>query len=355
MDRESRSRFEIRGYSTRLVIKLGFEHLTNRFLGECDAQVLLGPYRSAFDKLLKEFRSLKPLLVQIKDAYDCALDQSQKQASQVGPLQSMVATVAEDCERKMLKLKQGERDDLSAMKAENARLKGEIRTQQSEIQDLNVQVLKLGEELGNTYRQYRDEKCARRLLISDMNDQKLLAEQTADTKGDPSVDPVHMKLALEQCRKDLAEAQKQITKMKIEYAEVVPKQLHDKLVIEHQQATEQKERLQKNLTRLREEFTILRDTYEQVSTERDEAVKIKDDLGRSGTPRPEWDELANQIDMPSISSTDLSSKDKVNAIMADLSEAKQASGISYIQTMPPVSFSSFNKFRASFIDTYFLS
>ena len=84
---------------------------------------MLGPYRSAFDKLLREFRSLKPLLVQIKDAYDQALDQSQKEASKVGPLQSLVATVAEDCERKMLKLKQDERDDLSSMKQENSRLK----------------------------------------------------------------------------------------------------------------------------------------------------------------------------------------------------------------------------------------
>jgi len=305
-------------------------------LGECDAQVQLGPYRSAFDKLLREFRSLKPLLVQIKSAYDSALDESSKEAAKVAPLQSLVATVAEDCERKMLKMGQDERDDLSAMRAENKRLKGDIRTAQSEIQDLNVQVSKLGEELGNTYRQYRDEKCARRLLISDMNDQKIIAEQAVDTKGqDPALDPVHMKLALEQCRKDLTEAQKQITKMKIEYAEVVPKQLHEQMATEYHQTQEQRDRLQKNLTRLRDEFTILRETYEQVSTERDEAVKVKDDLGRSGTPRPEWESVASQLEMPSISSTDLSSRDKVNTIIHDLSEARQASGVSYIQTMPP--------------------
>ena len=39
----------------------------------------------------------------------------------------------------------------------------------------------------------------------------------------------------------------------------------------------------------------MRDTYEQVSCERDEAVKIKDDLGRTGTPRPEWDAVASQL------------------------------------------------------------
>ena len=244
---------------------------------ENNAQVKLGPYRSAFDKLLREFRSLKPLLVQIKSAYDAALDESSKEVAKVAPLQSLVATVAEDCERKMLKMGQDERDDLIAMRSENQRLKGDIRTAQSEIQDLNVQVAKLGEELGNTYRQYRDEKCARRLLISDMNDQKIQAEQAIDAKsggqGQEQLDPVHMKLALEQARKDLTEAQKQITKMKIEYAEVVPRQAHEQMAQEYQQTQEQRDRLQKNLTRLRDEFTILRETYEQVSSERDEAVK----------------------------------------------------------------------------------
>ena len=62
-------------------------------------------------------------------------------------------------------------------------VQSDLKTQQSEIEDLNVQVKKLGEELGNTYRQYRDEKCARRLLISDMNDQKNLAEHATDTKA----------------------------------------------------------------------------------------------------------------------------------------------------------------------------
>ena len=55
----------------------------------------------------------------------------------------------------------------------------------------------------------------------------------------------------------------------------------------------------KNLSIIESEFKILKDTYNQVSTERDEAVKVKDDLGRSGTPRPEWDEVATQLDCDS--------------------------------------------------------
>merc|ERR1712110_160436 len=67
-------------------------------LGDCQSlQVSLGPYRTAFDKLMKEFKTLRPLLVKIKDAYDKALHESQTVAAEVGPLRSLVATVAEDC------------------------------------------------------------------------------------------------------------------------------------------------------------------------------------------------------------------------------------------------------------------
>ena len=164
----------------------------------------------------------------IKDAYDKALHESQTVAAEVGPLRSLVATVAEDCERKILQIQQTEREDMNALKEENTELKKQIQFQNMENTDLQVQIKKLGEEVGTQYKKYRDEKCARRLLISDMNDQKMLSQQPTG-ESDESVDPIHMKLALEQCRKDLTEAQQTITRMQMEYSEVVPKQAHETL------------------------------------------------------------------------------------------------------------------------------
>jgi hypothetical protein len=303
-------------------------------LGDCSVQVSLGPYRTAFDKLMKEFKTIRPLLVNIKDAYDKALHESQTVAAEVGPLRSLVATVAEDCERKILQIQQTEREDMNALKEENTELKKQIQFQNMENTDLQVQIKKLGEEVGTQYKKYRDEKCARRLLISDMNDQKMLSQQpTGET--DESVDPIHMKLALEQCRKDLTEAQQTITRMQMEYSEVVPKRAHETLSEKYEKSEDERQQVTKNLSIIESEFKILKDTYNQVSTERDEAVKVKDDLGRSGTPRPEWDEVATQLDCDSYSSTDLSSRDKVTNIISDLKEAKSAGGPDYLSTSPP--------------------
>ena len=82
--------------------------------------------------------------VKIKHAYDTALADSQQEAAEVGPLQSKVATVAEDCERKILQIKQAERDDINTTKDMNKNLKKEIANQKLEILDLQAKVDKLG-------------------------------------------------------------------------------------------------------------------------------------------------------------------------------------------------------------------
>lgn len=302
-------------------------------LGETDAQVKLEPHKAAFDKLLKEFRSLKPLLVQIKNAYDKALTESQTTAAEVGPLRSLVTTVAEDCERKILQLQQSERDELNAMKDHAEQLNQTIKDKINENQDQHAQIVRLTQEVGELYRKYRDERCARRLLISDSNDRKLSLKQDDDVSDHE--DPVHMKLALDQSRKDLTKAQKSITKMEIEYAEVVPKKAFDDLTESFEKSETIRKQAQEELEQIRKEHSILKETYAQVSSERDAAVKIKDDLGRSGTPRPEWENIAISLKCATYSSTDLSSRDKVQNIVKQLNEVKTASGPNYITTHPP--------------------
>ena len=94
--------------------------------------------------------------VKIKHAYDTALADSQQEAAEVGPLQSKVATVAEDCERKILQIKQAERDDINTTKDMNKNLKKEIANQKLEILDLQAKV----DKLGNGAREYHFSKLA---------------------------------------------------------------------------------------------------------------------------------------------------------------------------------------------------
>jgi len=303
-------------------------------IGQTNAQISLEPHKVAFDKLLKEFKHMKPILVKIKSAYDKALSEAQLEACEVGPLRSLVATVAEDCERKILQIRQAEKEEFKKLKEENVSLYKEIETRKHKELDLETQVKRLGDEVGELYAKYREEKTARRLLISDLNDQKIMTDQNVEVND--SVDPVHMKLALEQTRKDLKLAQQTITKMEIDYAEVVPKITHDQIVEKFELCEVERTSATKNLTQLESEYKILKETYDHVEKERAEAVKVSEDLGRSGTPRPEWEAVSKEVTSEDYIDTEKSTKEKVLQLTNDLIEAKIAGGPNYISIPNPL-------------------
>ena len=321
------------------------------------------PHKVAFDKLLKEFKHMKPILIKIKSAYDKALAEAQLEACEVGPLRSLVATVAEDCERKILQIRQAEKEEFKKLKDENVSLYKEIETRKNKELDLETQVKRLGDEVGELYAKYREEKTARRLLISDLNDQKIMTDQNVEVNDsgrassliqsyeiDPIndkkhqrinlkpflVDPVHMKLALEQTRKDLKLAQQTITKMEIDYAEVVPKITHDQIVEKFDLCEVERTSATKNLTQLQSEYKILKETYDQVEKERAEAVKISEDLGRSGTPRPDWEAISKEVGSEDFMDAEKSTKEKILQLTKDLIEAKIAGGPNYISIPNPL-------------------
>ena len=150
------------------------------------------------------------------------------------------------------------------------------------------------------------------------------------------VDPVHMKLALEQTRKDLKLAQQTITKMEIDYAEVVPKITHDQIVEKFDLCEIERSNATKNLTQLESEYKILKETYDQVEQEKVAAVKISEDLGRSGTPRPDWEAASREVSSDEYNDVEKSTKEKVLQLTKDLIEAKIAGGPNYITIPNPL-------------------
>lgn len=145
-----------------------------------------------------------------------------------------------------------------------------------------------------------------------------------------------MKLALEQTRKDLKLAQQTITKMEIDYAEVVPKIAHDQLIEKFDLCETERNSATKNLTQLESEYKILKETYDQVEKERAEAIKMSEDLGRSGTPRPDWDATYKEISPDGSDDAEKSTKEKVLQLTKDLIEAKIAGGPNYISIPNPL-------------------
>lgn len=97
------------------------------------------------------------------------------EAENVGPLKSLVATVAEEYEQKILNLKKTfEKEKLGWRETQN-RLERKIEEKNVKILDLQEQSRRLEEEVGNLYRELREEKAAKRLLIADLNGRNRVA------------------------------------------------------------------------------------------------------------------------------------------------------------------------------------
>lgn len=88
---------------------------------------------------------------------------------------------------------------MSDLKQENKRLYQKIEDLKNDGKDLLTQVAKLQDDLANQYKLYRDERDARKLLQSDINDLRYQQEdyQMSQKKEDEEEeDPVMLKIAL---------------------------------------------------------------------------------------------------------------------------------------------------------------
>lgn len=88
---------------------------------------------------------------------------------------------------------------MAELKGENKRLFQRIEGFKNEGKDLQTQVSKLQDDLASQYKLYRDERDARKLLQSDINDLRYQQEdyQMSQKKEDEEdEDPVMLKIAL---------------------------------------------------------------------------------------------------------------------------------------------------------------
>ena len=114
----------------------------------------------------------------------------------------MLVTVSEQCDQKIMALRDQEKQDIVDLKKENSKLYKKISDMRNEQTDLQSQVVKLQEELSAEYLKYRDECDARKLLVSDINDLRYQQEDMAMAKQgmkeleEEEIDPVTMRIAL---------------------------------------------------------------------------------------------------------------------------------------------------------------
>ena len=124
----------------------------------------------------------------MKHAYDLSMKEANSVAAHVEPLKSVIATLAEEYEQKLVEVKQHGRDELTVMKQENKKLEQKLKQSRTKTLDHEHQIERLQAEIGELYKNYREEKSARRLLISDLSGRTANDLKPPANKDEP--DPV---------------------------------------------------------------------------------------------------------------------------------------------------------------------
>ncbi|XP_060932435.1 translin-associated factor X-interacting protein 1 [Limanda limanda] len=238
-------------------------------------EVKLQVYRHIFGCFIKEFKTYQPILSAIKKEYENTLAYQQDQIRELEPLRSKLWLVREECERKIQARSGEEQAEIGALKREKQQLQRDIEATREKDTGLQQVVERLQSELSNQYLQYREERDARRLLIGQLSYLTRASgkeENTADENTEEAKDPEALQLALRICRGDLTSAQEELTRMRAEYWDVVPRRNWDTLEQTHTQTLLQFKTLQGDFNQLSSEY----DTLLELHKGSDEPVETLD-------------------------------------------------------------------------------
>lgn len=260
----------------------------------------LQAHREVFEYLVEDFKTYKPLLSAIKNEYEMMLAFQRQQIRQLEPLKQMLVTVSEQCDQKIMGLRDEERQEIATLKTENRGLYTRIATMVNEQKDLEEQVFRLQNTLRDEHKKFRDECDARKLLINDINDlrnhqEDYLASKQSSTDQEVEEDPVLLKIALKKAREDEKKASVRLNEMIANYGDVIPRRDFEALEKRFKVLEEENEITQDDFRKLQAEHNALIDVQKQLIGQRDQFYLELETLKRSSTPRPDWDKCAEYI------------------------------------------------------------
>lgn len=261
-------------------------------------ELRLQAHREVFEYLIEDFKTYKGLLSAIKNEYEMMFAYQRQQIRELEPLKQMLVTVSEQCDQKIMAIREGEKQEMTDLKQENKNLNKKIEDLRNEQKDLLTQVVKLQDELSNQYQLYRDERDARKLLQSDINDLRYQQEDyqmSQKQSTEVEEDPVMLKIALKKAREDEKAASKRLSEMEANYGDVIPRRDFEALEKKHLELQASVGVLQNDFDKLKLEHDTLLEVHKQVIKQRDEFYTECETLRRSSTPRPDWEKCADAV------------------------------------------------------------
>ncbi|KAK3570360.1 hypothetical protein QTP86_018560, partial [Hemibagrus guttatus] len=244
----------------------------------------LKAYREVFDYFIEGFKTYKPLLSAIKNEYEITLVYLQQQIQELEPLRAQMVLLSEQCEEKILGLREQERTEITALKQQRQHLQQVVESMKEQQSALRTQVSYLEADLARQYVLYREERDARRLLIDNISSMSYSPQEPGYALDE---DPVNLKLALEVCREDLNKVQTELNHLHAEYGDVVPRRDWENLEHIHQENLLKLETLQSDFNQLKTEYDTLLNLHQQISTQRNSLLR------KASTPRPQWEQCAD--------------------------------------------------------------
>ncbi|XP_028905578.1 translin-associated factor X-interacting protein 1 isoform X2 [Ornithorhynchus anatinus] len=206
------------------------------------------------------------------------------------PLKLKLITLREEYIQKILAIRCEEKHEVKKLNEDKLNLMKVIRKKNEEVISLEAQVARLRKSLTEEYVQYRNESDARKVLLADLNelryqqDELSLLHPTEIWKEDQ----VKLKMALKMARRDLTQAQMEMTLLRANFGDVVPRKIFEQLEKNHNVLLEEMEMLKHFSEGLRKDYNTLHQQHRDTVKERDQLILEVQELRRSHTPRPNW-------------------------------------------------------------------
>uniref|UniRef100_A0A8I5ZYF3 Translin-associated factor X interacting protein 1 n=1 Tax=Rattus norvegicus TaxID=10116 RepID=A0A8I5ZYF3_RAT len=260
-------------------------------------ELRLQPYREIFEFFIEDFKTYKPLLSSIKNAYEVMLAHQREKIRSLEPLKAKIVTVNEDCSERVLAMRAEERHEISVLKKEKMNLLKLIDKKNEEKISLQCEVAKLRKSLAEEYLRYLTERDARKILIGDLNELRYQREDMslAQSPGVWGEDPVKLTLALKMTRQDLTRTQMELNTMKANFGDVVPRRDFEMQEKTNMELQEQLESLRGDYEEVRKEHEMLLQLHMSTLKERDQFYNELQEIQRTSTPRPDWTKCESVI------------------------------------------------------------
>ncbi|XP_042556544.1 translin-associated factor X-interacting protein 1 [Dipodomys spectabilis] len=267
-------------------------------LGTDSTQELrLQPYREIFDFFIEDFKTYKPLLSSIKNAYELMLAYQRDKIRTLEPLKAKLVTVNEDCNQRILAMRAEEKSEIATLKNEKMNLLKLIDKKNEEKISLQSEVSKLRKSLAEEYLHYLSERDARKILIGDLNELRYQREDMslAQSPGVWGEDPVKLTLALKMTRQDLTRIQMELNTMKANFGDVVPRRDFEMQEKTNKDLQEQLDSLKADYEEVCKEHELLLQSHMMTLKERDQFSAELQEIQRTSTPRPDWTKCENVV------------------------------------------------------------